>query len=37
VKQREKANEQRYKELIAASDRAFAAYKEMMGKLIDKL
>jgi len=37
AKQREEAKEQRHKELIAASDRAIAAYKEMMGKLIDKL
>ncbi|KYN12390.1 hypothetical protein ALC57_15438, partial [Trachymyrmex cornetzi] len=37
ARQREQAKEQRHKELIAASDRAITAYKEMMGKLIDKL
>lgn len=37
AKQREKAREQHHKELIAASDRAVAAYKEMMAKLIEKL
>lgn len=37
AKHREEAKEQRHKELVAASDRAVAAYKEMMGKLIDKL
>lgn len=37
AKRREEAKEQRHKELVSASDRAVAAYKEMMEKLIDKL
>lgn len=37
ARRKEEAREQRHKELVAASDRAVATYKEMMEKLIDKL